>query len=110
MTLNKADAKQNRLGISLQDAMERIASARKRALANEEPCYSEESLMEKVSQLSKRLADFNDITARDDAVFFLSCRQPSLSQHAQIHLMIGLKQRDEWELDKRNRTLRFIKS
>ena len=109
MASNKAVITQDRPGISLHDAMERIANARRRAMANEEPCYTEQSLLEKVSQFSKRLADLNDITARDDAVFFLSCRHPSLSTYAQIHLKLELKQRDAWELERRSKSLRLVK-
>ena len=105
MTRNKAVYMQDRPGISIQDSIDRIINARKRALAKKEPCYTEENLRDKVRQLSKRLVDFNDLTARDDTVFFLSCRQPSLSTYVQIHLELKLKQRDTWEFEKRSDTL-----
>ena len=110
MTRNKAVNTQVRPGISIPDAIERIINARKRALSHGEPCYTEQSLRDKVIELSRRLADLNDLTARDDTVFFLSCRQPALSTYAQIHLELELKQRDTWELERRSRTLRLIKS
>jgi len=110
MTRNEVVYMQDCPGISIQDAIDRIINARKRALANEVPSYTEESLCDKVMQLSKRLADSSDLTARDDTVFFLSSRQPFLSTYAQIHLELDLKQRDARELVMRSRKLRLVKS
>lgn len=97
MPPKKVNGKKNRLVVNPQSTMERIISARQRAFASDKPCHTPQSVRERVDALSKRLADPEDVTARDDALLFLSYRYSSLPAQLILQLKTDLKYQEERE-------------
>jgi hypothetical protein len=95
MLQNQLNEDKSRLRDCCQLTMDRIIHARQRAFATDKPCLTAQSITEKIAELSKRLADPTDGTARDDALVFLSFRYTSLSKQAVSQLKTGLQHYDE---------------
>jgi len=94
MPQNKLDEEKSQLRACSQFTMNRIIYARQRAFANNKPCHTTQSVSEKVAELSKRLADPTDETARDDALVFLSYRYSSLPKQSILKLKTDLQRHD----------------
>jgi len=95
MLQNQLNEDKSQLRDCCQLTMNRIIYARQRAFANDKPCHTAQSVNEKVAELSKKLADPADATAREDALVFLSFRYTSLSKQAMLKLKTDLQHHDD---------------